>query len=128
MIIGPSTSELLEAVALFLTKDLRPTVTDPALAFRTLIAGSVVGALAGELRKSQALDDAQRERLAQLGFAGADRSVADIEGALVAALRRGELGDTGDVDHTVVWGHAKASLAEMLRLTNPRFDLGQNVD
>jgi len=126
MIIGPTSEELLEALATFLARDLRPTVTDSGLAFRTLIAANVASTLAAEQRLGGAIDAAQRSRLGSLGFQDGARRTESLEGDLVAAVRRGDLGDCGP--GSAAWAHARASLVEMLSAVNPRFDIAWNRD
>lgn len=126
MIIGPTSEELLDALATFLTRDLRPTVAEPGLAFRTLIAANVASTLAAEQRLGSAIDAAQRSRLGALGFQDGARGTESLEGDLVAAVRRGDLGEAGP--GTLAWAHARASLVEMLSAVNPRFDAAWNRD
>ena len=121
MIVGPDAIEILEGLAIFLAKELRPTVADPALAFRTLIASNLAATVAGELRAQAAAEGAHRARLAALGFEAPDSTVSDLEAQLRSAVRAGAC-DSRDARGASVWAHAKASLAEMLAATNPRFD------
>ncbi|MBT9559901.1 MAG: hypothetical protein IV100_27975 [Myxococcales bacterium] len=133
MIIGPTSEELLDALATFLSRDVVPrlraggdSASDAGLAFRTLIAANVAATLAAEQRLGSAIDAAQRSRLGALGFRDGARGTESLEGDLVAALRRGDVGEAGP--GSLVWAHARASLVEMLSAVNPRFDVAWNRD
>jgi hypothetical protein len=145
MIIGPTSEELLDALATFLGRDVVPrlragaapsaaagttaaggTTSDAGLAFRTLIAANVASTLAAEQRLGSAIDAAQRSRLGALGFHDGARGTESLEGDLVAALRRGDVAEDGP--GSLVWAHARASLVEMLSVVNARFDVAWNRD
>lgn len=124
----PTADELAEAVSHFLQAELAPTIADPRLRFRALIAANLVAILTRELRAG---DQPLREEwhgLAQL------LGITAEPPAETAALRDGIDGlgrelrariRAGDADQgpwaAAVRAQAEASLTAKLRLANPRF-------
>lgn len=80
----PSAQELLDAVRLFLATELLPTVSDPRLRFRTLIAANLLDMLRRELALEPDLLAAEYARLATL--LGEQRSAPAEPRALAAAV------------------------------------------
>ncbi len=80
----PNTLELLGGVARFLKEDIRTSVTDPALRYRTLVAANIVRIVMSELQM-------RREPLA----AGADddQLLAHLRAELAAVNPRFDLRD-----------------------------------
>lgn len=62
----PTATELAEAVREFLKAEILPSVQDPRLKFRTLVAMNALGILGRELTQEEALLHSERERLARL--------------------------------------------------------------
>ena len=62
----PDKTDLLEAVARFLERDVKPAIKDPSLAFRVLIAANLAAVVAGELRVEDAATGAELDRLRAL--------------------------------------------------------------
>lgn len=124
----PTAHELTEAVALFLSEELAPTVTDPRLRFRVLIAANLMQIVTRELAAG---DGPLREEQARLlTLLGRDDAAPPAEGdlhqsvdtlgrELCARIRSGEADD--GPWHALVAAYAEASLIEKLRIANPKF-------
>lgn len=91
----PTAAELSEAILEFLGGEILPTVDDPRLRFRTLVAMNALSIVYRELTRLPAEDDA------------ADRELA-------ARIRTG---DVRDGDRAQV----QAGVAERLRIASPRY-------
>jgi hypothetical protein len=94
----PSALELLEAVTEFLSAEVLPTVTDPRLKFRTLVALNALGIAYRELSRPSNTVLLDREQLADLA----------------GRIRAGDPPD--DVLATL-----KAHVAEKLEISNPSY-------
>jgi Domain of unknown function (DUF6285) len=60
----PTAQELVEAIEEFLSREILPTVDDPRLRFRTLVALNALGIVKRELGRLRGEDDAERRQLA----------------------------------------------------------------
>lgn len=133
----PDPEAVLEAVAAFLQRELAPQVSDKALAFRTLVAANVTAVLAAEARAEDALAAAELARIeALLGAASVDgaraasgprrrQAIGELDVQLLRALAAGTLSpEVGGA----LWRHARATLAERLAVTSPRFDLREDCE
>jgi Domain of unknown function (DUF6285) len=60
----PTAEELAEAIEEFLAGEILPTLTDPRLRFRTLVALNALGIVQRELAKLPPEDDAAQRELA----------------------------------------------------------------
>jgi hypothetical protein len=60
----PTAEELAEAIAEFLTAEILPTLADPRLRFRMLVALNALGIVGRELAKLPPEDDAEQRELA----------------------------------------------------------------
>jgi uncharacterized protein DUF6285 len=84
----PTPDELTEAVEEFLAAEILPTLADPRLRFRTLVALNALGILRRELAKLPPEDDAEQRALAARIRAGdappgtLARVKADVEARL----------------------------------------------
>jgi hypothetical protein len=84
----PTAEELAEAIEEFLAREILPTVTDPRLRFRTLVALNALGIVRRELSKLPPEDDAGQRELAERIRAGdvpagtLSRVKADVEARL----------------------------------------------
>ncbi|MDD3651356.1 DUF6285 domain-containing protein [Immundisolibacter sp.] len=119
----PSAQELLDAVRLFLATELLPTVSDPRLRFRTLIAANLLDMLRRELALEPDLLAAEYARLATL--LGEQRpapaepralaaAVAELQRALCQLIRAGRAPD-GSLTAVLAGVRAK------LEIANPRY-------
>jgi hypothetical protein len=96
----PDAADLLDAVALFLSKELTPSIEDRRLAFRVRIAAYLVGMVGREVR--------------------ADLPEQDIE-ALLAVIRGGNADEN---THAEVMERLRAELA----VVQPKFDTALGVE
>lgn len=77
----PTAQELTEAILEFLGAEILPTLTDPRLRFRTLVAMNALGIVYRELDALPPEDDAERRTLAACIRAG------DVDGETLARVR-----------------------------------------
>ena len=91
----PSAEELAEEIEEFLGGEILPTLDDPRLRFRTLVALNALGIVRRELTKLPPEDDAEQRQLA-------------------AAIR------AGDVPAGTL-ARVKADVEERLRIASPRY-------
>jgi hypothetical protein len=110
-------SAYLQAVAKFLGADVRPRLEDRALAFRVLIASSLLASLALESEHAGALEAAEAERLAALGL-------GDV--AALAQLLRGDA--LPAEQDAAVFAHLIQTLRERLQAVTPRFDTAPEIE
>ena len=84
----PTAQELAEAIEEFLAGEVLPTLDDPRLRFRTLVAVNALGIVGRELEKLPPEDDAEQRELAAQIRAGdvpagtLARVKADVEARL----------------------------------------------
>jgi hypothetical protein len=125
----PNASELVEAVASFLDKELVPTISDSRLRFRTLIAINVLGIVSRELELGSTVLIAEWQRLASLlAQSEPTRPVHDAHLAAEIDMLRCELRDrirSGDFDEgdrfDAALDYAEFAVIAKLRIGNPRF-------
>lgn len=123
----PTADELAEAVRQFLQEELAPTLDDPRLRFRTLIAANLMAIVSRELRAGAAPLRAEWRALAGLlGRSDAPPADAELHAAIdvmgreLRARIRAGAADTGP------WGEAARAFAEAavtarLQIANPKF-------
>ncbi len=128
----PDASTLLDAVASFLMAEVAPKLeADKALQFRMMIAANLATVVAAELRTEDDRFAAEAQRLSALvpsptHLLSSPRrnermaALAMLEAALVKKLREQDP-DEAIANH--LWETAK----ETLQVTNPRFDLSENL-
>ncbi|MFZ5492995.1 MAG: DUF6285 domain-containing protein [Pseudomonadota bacterium] len=122
----PTAPELLDAVREFIATELLPTVHDPRLRFRALVAANLLDLVHRELALEPALLRAEWERLGAL-LGDASPPPADV-GELAAAMaaRNAELCRLIRGDRAPA-GTAAAQLAAVrgkLEVANPRYLAG----
>lgn len=120
----PTSLELINAVAQFLNAELAPTLSDPRLKFRALVAANVLNIVARELELSDAQLRAERERLNELlsENASGENLRADVERMtreLSQKIRAGEA-DEGAF-HDATFAHVEQTVIEKLQVTNPKY-------
>jgi hypothetical protein len=133
----PNKSELLLAVAQFLQEDVRPTLQNPGLAFRVLIAANLAHTIAAELWAEDALAEGEIERLRALlpdvdvgtrsdlaRSAGRREALTRLNRALAERIRSGTLDEEG---RARAFRAVMANLRDTLLVSNPRFDAGAEV-
>ncbi len=128
----PELPVILEAVSRWLGQEVRPLLTEPEQAFRVLIAQSLLAMCAAEQRAGDAADVAQFESLralfgepgaAQATHAERLRQIGELERRLAVALREGRLAESGPAR-----AHVEHTLRDRLQVSNPRFDLSDDVE
>ncbi len=125
----PDARELVQAVAEFLEREIIPTVADPRLRFRTLVAANVLAIVSRELAAGDVSTRQEWLRLVELlgkGSVEPPQGVQELRDA-VRALNR-ELCErirSGAADaepwHGEVWSYAEASVIDKLKIANPRY-------
>lgn len=123
----PTAKELVEAVGQFLNLEIAPTLRDPRLKFRTLVAANVLNVVARELELGDAQVWAEYERLKSLitlpllptGEGGHWKQVERMTRELSRRIRAGEA-DEGAF-HDAVFAHVEQTVIEKLQVANPRY-------
>ncbi|MBE7439682.1 MAG: hypothetical protein HS115_14595 [Spirochaetales bacterium] len=137
----PTATQLLEAIADFLLKEVLPVVQDDeALAYKTLVSWNMLGVVGREIRQGRLLLEQERNRLAPFfpdpsgppghqpdrlpdHFPGAaddlEKQVQRYNELLAARIRSQGL----SIQDRPVWDAVKASVRERIVVTNPRFAL-----
>jgi hypothetical protein len=113
----PSARELIDAVRLYLEKDLLPSLTDARQRYQALIAANVLSIAGRELDAEDAADAEEREWLeALLGEAG---DVRDLNQKLCEQIRRGAFDDPQRfAEATAV---VRRVVVRKLEIANPRY-------
>lgn len=120
----PDHSTLLDAIASFLMSDVAPKLeADKALQFRMLIAANLATVVAGELRTHSTRLSSETARLQQL-LESKSEDLEAMNRQLAASLRKSELSPE---KLTAALDHLLATARETLEVTNPRFDLSDDV-
>jgi hypothetical protein len=85
----PTPDELAEAIEEFLAGEILPTLDDPRLRFRTLVALNALGIVRRELTRLPHVDDAEQRELAARIRAGAVPSgtLARVKAGVAERLR-----------------------------------------
>ena len=114
MTTHPTTVELVEAVTLFLEHTVAPQLKDRD-AFLARVAVNAMGVIRRELEAGAAADAAAARRLRAL--LGRDGDSAELNAALCAALRAGEL----DADSQGLLQHLRAETIDRVRIDQPKY-------
>lgn len=124
----PTAAELIAAVREHLEREVLPSLAEPRLRFRTLVAVHVLGIVERELGRGDApLRDEWRRLQALLGRRdlrpdGADalaEALRRLNQELCARIRAGEA-DAGPFIDTLL-DHLRGTLSEKLCVANPEF-------
>lgn len=124
----PTAEELTDAVSQFLLSELAPSLSDPRLRFRTLIAANLMAIVTRELRAGDApLRDEWRSLAALLGHhEPPPAAVAELRTGLdalgrelCARIRAGDAdsGPWAEAAHA----YAESAVTARLQIANPRF-------
>jgi hypothetical protein len=125
----PDARELVEAVASFLEREIIPTLSDPRLRFRALVAANVLTIVSRELASGEAMLREEWRRLAKLlGKTGSEppgradelsKEVQALNRELCARLRAGQADQ--EPFYSEAFNHAEATVIDKLRIANPRY-------
>jgi hypothetical protein len=143
---SPNKETLLLAIARFLGQEVRPLVADPRVNFRLLVASSLAAIAAMEIDAEDAQDEAELARLRALfpvgghprhpGPVGAGGEEPRTRTERHRAIREGSAHIAEEVRSgratgerlAAIRAHVKETLAEKLRVNNPRFSLEKEID
>ena len=130
---SPSKLELLRALALFLKDDVRPSLSDKGLQFRTLIAANIARIVAAELEGEESADQTEFEALVELlpGHLDGDalsrknrtESIKSLRLELAKQIRAGQR-----TDKSKIFDFLKSDLKSKLRVVNPRFSTELEIE
>jgi hypothetical protein len=125
----PDARELVEAVVSFLEREIIPTLSEPRLRFRALVAANVLAIVSRELASGDAALHEEWRRLSRLlGKAGSEppgrddelrNEVQALTRELCARLRAGEADE--EPMYVQVLAHVEATVIDKLRVANPRY-------
>jgi len=121
---SPTANELITTVAQFLDMELAPTLRDPRLKFRALVAANVLRIVARELEMSDAQLRAERARLNELlnENASGENTRADVENLTRALARKIRAGDADEgAFHAAAFAHVEQTVIEKLQVANPKY-------
>lgn len=136
----PDKAALLNAVARFLEREIKPQVSDPSLSFRLLIAANLCQLVAGEIQMEDLATHAELDRLAALlPDVGLDLDLAVARQSREGRVRAIEqmnraLGDhiaSGAIESepgSPAWEHVVTTLRGELFTSSPRFDTGLEIE
>jgi hypothetical protein len=134
----PDKTALLEAVARFLEREIKPLVKDPSLSFRVLIAANLCQLASAEIQMEDAATDAELDRLAALlpdvevDLARARTSREGRRNALErynrALYDRIQSGAVRAGPGTAAWEHVTTTLRGELLTSSPRFDTSLDIE
>ena len=132
----PEKSSLLDAIASFLDREVRPKISDPAIAFRVRIAAHLASLVAREIREEDAHDIAEIDKLSTLlgHTAGTDppptraeraRAITDLEQQLVKRIATGMLDDKAILRLSA---GLRVILQNKLAVSQPKFDTALEIE
>lgn len=128
----PDKASLLTAVARFLGDDrFKKELRDPALIFRLKIAAHVLETVAREDQLGDGHDHAELARLEQLfrmPLSPLELSPRTVREKIAALNKRLATELRARFDVPGAHAHLKATLAEKLSVTQPRFDLKDEIE
>lgn len=125
----PDHPTLLDALASFLMADVLPKLeADKALQFRALIAANLATVVASELRTQEARLASEGNRLLTvLGAAGPPPDEAALEQLNRELARTLRAGTMDPQQQALALEHLLATARETLEVTNPRFDVSDEL-
>lgn len=120
----PTSLELVNAVARFLMTEIAPTLSDPRLRFRALVAANVLTIVGRELQMGEELIQTEWHRLnALMGDDAPGEDVAQeidvMTRALCFDIRQGKA-DQGEF-HDAAFEHVEQTVIEKLQVANPKY-------
>lgn len=134
----PDKAALLNAVARFLEREIKPQVSDPSLSFRLLIAANLCQLVAGEIQMEDLATHAELDRLAAL-LPDVDLDLAVARQSREGRVRAIEQMNRALGDHiasgaimaepgSAAWEHVVTTLRGELFTSSPRFDTGLEIE
>ncbi len=132
----PEKSMMLEALAAFLDRDVRPKIADPAIAFRVRIATHMLGVVAREIKEEDGHDITELDKLSTLlgHTAGAEPPPTRVERArAIAALkkdlqRRIRTSPLDDKAMLRLSAGIRSILQNKLAVSQPKFDTNLEIE
>lgn len=134
----PDKAALLEAVARFLEREIKPAIKDPSLSFRVLIASNLCQLVSAELQMEDMATDAELERLSallpdvQIDLAkartsreGRVRAIAEYNRALCDRVTSGGIQAEPGGE---LWSHVTTVLRGELLTSSPRYDTSLDIE
>lgn len=127
----PDKTVILTRVARFLEEQVRPSISDKALAYRVRVAAHLLGVVAREVANEEQDDRAQIEALwallgesevLPLGPTATRAAITEAHHEVARRIREGEL------PIEVALPVLIERLAATLRVSNPRFELSLEVE
>lgn len=130
---APTAHELIEAVTKFLSSEIAPTLSDPRLRFRALVAANVLTIVGRELELGEAQILGEWQRLQSLmpeqpltpdrSFEGRGGDVrADVEHMTRELAQKIRAGDADEsAFHDAVFAHVEQTVMEKLLVANPKY-------
>jgi prophage DNA circulation protein len=120
MMDRPTSLELVQAVRLFLEKELQPALTDARLRFQTLIAAHVLGIVERELPNvDQLLTEESQLLTAILGHGVSSLDVARANEELCHLIREGHFDEAAAM--RTLLGQLRPQVIRKLQIANPRY-------
>jgi hypothetical protein len=113
----PTARELIDAVRLYLEKELLPSLTDARQRFQTLIAANVLSVAGRELDAGGAMLAEERAWLSAL--LGEDGDVPALNERLCERIRRGEFDDPERFAEAAAV--VRRTVVRKLEIANPRY-------
>jgi hypothetical protein len=120
MMDRPTALELVQAVRLYLEKELQPALTDPRQRFQTLVAAHVLGIVERELPAAERLLAEEGQLLtAVLGRAVGSADVPAANEELCRRVREGHYDDEGAMRELMA--RLRPLVVRKLQIANPRY-------
>jgi Domain of unknown function (DUF6285) len=120
MMDRPTSGELVQAVRLFLEKELQPGLTDTRLRFQTLIAVHVLGIVEREVSAIEQIIAEESQLLtAILGHAVRSAEVAEANEELCRRIVQGNYDETQAM--RTLLGQLRPLVERKLEIANPRY-------
>ncbi len=121
---APTSQELISTVAQFLTTELAPTLNDPRLKFRALVAANVLHIVARELEMGEAQMQSECARLNGLlnENVSSENVREDVENMTRVLSQKIRAGDADEgAFHVEVFAHLEQTIIEKLQVANPKY-------
>ena len=124
----PAHTDLLEAIAELLLKEVLPKVQDDeALAYKTLVSWNMLGIIGRELKTGEGFVDSELQSLGEIlgekssaqSYQGKMEQALELNKKLAAVIRDKKIGEMADSPK--IWNHLKNTLKDNLSIANPRF-------